>query len=54
MTHAPVTEAHGAGFAFAQEKETSIGLDEGGAGAIAPSAAHFTGVLRLCKQKTFK
>lgn len=51
MTYALVTEAHSAGFSFTEEKETAVGLDEGKAGAIFPPAAHFTRVLRLCKQK---
>lgn len=48
LTHSLVTEAHSAGFSFAKEKETAIGLDEGRTCTIFPSAAHFTGVLRLC------
>lgn len=51
VTHALVTEAHSAGFSFAEEKKIAAGLDEGRAGAIFPPAAHFTGVLRLCRQK---
>lgn len=47
-THALVAEAHGAGFAFAEEEETAIVEDEGSAGAIFVPAANFTGVLRLC------
>lgn len=53
VTHALVTEAHSAGFSFAKEKETAIGLDEGRAGAMFSPAAHFTGVLRLCKEMNF-
>lgn len=49
-THALVAEAHGAGFAFAEEKKTAIVQDEGSAGAVFPPAAHFTGVLRLCQE----
>ena len=49
-THALVTEAHGAGFAFAQKEKTAIVQDEGSTGAIFCSAAHFTGVVRLCKE----
>lgn len=51
MTHALVTEAHGAGFPFAEVQEAAAALDEGGAGAVFLSAADFTGVLRLCKQR---
>lgn len=49
-TYALVAEAHGAGFAFAEEKKTAIVQEERGAGAIFSPAAHFTGVLRLCKE----
>lgn len=49
MTHAPVTEAHGARFPFAKEKETAIGLDEGRADSIFSPAAHFTGVIRFLR-----
>lgn len=52
VTHILVTEAHSAGFSFAKEKETAVGLNEGGAGAIFSSAADFTGILRFCKHKT--
>lgn len=52
VTHGPVTEAHSAGFSFAKEKETAIGLEERRASAIFSPAAHFTGVLCSCKQKT--
>lgn len=52
-THALVAEAHGAGFAFAEEEKTAIVQDERSAGAIFPPAAHFTGVLRLCKELTW-
>lgn len=51
VTHALVTEAHGAGFSFAKVEEAAVGLDEGRAGAVFSSAAHFTGVLRRCKKR---
>lgn len=51
VTHALIAEAHSAGFSFAKEKKTAIGLDKGRAGATFSPAAHFTGVLCLCKQK---
>lgn len=49
-TYALVAEAHGAGFAFAEEKKTAIVQEERSAGAICSPAAHFTGVFRLCKE----
>lgn len=52
-THALVAEAHGAGFAFAEEEKTAIVQDERSAGSIFSPAAHFTGVLRLCKELTW-
>lgn len=52
-THALVAEAHGAGFAFAEEEKIAIAQDERSAGAIFSPAAHFTGVLRLCKELTW-
>lgn len=51
LTHASVAESHSAGFAFAKEKETAIGLNEGRADAIFSPAAHFTGVVRICNQE---
>lgn len=48
-TYALVAEAHGARFPFAQGEEAAVGLDEWRAGAVFPFAAHFAGVLRLCK-----